>query len=187
MWTHINGVLVVEPLGNTDAQTEYVLKTVLDHLPVVESRYEGEMEIYVNRRNGTNYSSSTDEYDNWTNLSKTADGNRTIKPNPFTNTHKMQTEYIITLYAGLRHVELQPALKQLIKWLNRLSKRVWVLKSNIIIESGDKKISIVDADWLYQNFEMPNPQGDEFTNWSEHLMYQYIFTNNRRGENDGNE
>lgn len=183
MWTHINGSIIVEPLGFTSEQTEYVLKTVLNHLPVVESWREGEMEVYVNRRNGHNFSSSTDEYDDWTNLTKTNDGDTTTTRNPFTNPHHAQTCYVITVCGDLRSTELIHVARQFAKWITRLSKRVQIINTNVIIRNGERAISFDKSDWLDQNFEIPNRDSDNFTNWSEHLVWQYIFTK-QTPEND---
>ena len=45
-WTKVNGNIVVEPMGDTQAEIRYVLDSVLEHLPIV-SGSEGCMDVYI--------------------------------------------------------------------------------------------------------------------------------------------
>lgn len=65
-WTYITGTITVSPMGRTQHEKTYILNTVLDHLPRVTGS-EGDMDIYVNQKNGTNSSSSADEFGYCTN------------------------------------------------------------------------------------------------------------------------
>ena len=59
-WTHIFGIIKVEPLGRTQAEKTYLLQTVLEHLPVV-SGSEEDLEVIINQEHGYDSSSSVDE------------------------------------------------------------------------------------------------------------------------------
>ena len=60
-WTHVKGMVEVEPLGYTQAEKRYILETVLNHLPHV-SGSENDMKIYIIQKDGYNCSSSCDEF-----------------------------------------------------------------------------------------------------------------------------
>ena len=60
-WTHIKGVIEVNVPGRTQAEIQYVLETVLDHLPRVTGS-EGDMNVYIAREAGYNNSCSCDEF-----------------------------------------------------------------------------------------------------------------------------
>ena len=55
-WTKVNGNIIVEPIGETQAEVRYVLDSVLEHLPIV-SGSEGCMDVYIIQKNGHNRSS----------------------------------------------------------------------------------------------------------------------------------
>ena len=45
-WTHIQGIIDTYPIGRTQEEMDYILKTVLKHLPVIQG-WEGELETYI--------------------------------------------------------------------------------------------------------------------------------------------
>ena len=48
-WTYLNGTITVDCIGRTTEEAEYILKTVLNHLPRVTGS-EGDMNVYMIRR-----------------------------------------------------------------------------------------------------------------------------------------
>lgn len=66
MWTYVNGTITVNPMGRTNEEKEYILKTVLNHLPLVTGSEE-DMNIYIIPKKGYNSSCSTDEFGEKTN------------------------------------------------------------------------------------------------------------------------
>lgn len=56
MWTYVSGTIQVYVSGRTQPEIEYVLKTVLNHLPKVTGSEE-DMRVYINRRYGHSMSS----------------------------------------------------------------------------------------------------------------------------------
>lgn len=65
-WTYVNGTITVSPMGRTQAEKEYILKTVLNHLPLVTGS-ERDMNVYIIQKNGSNTCSSCDEFGEVTN------------------------------------------------------------------------------------------------------------------------
>ena len=45
-WTYVMGQIIVAPMGRTQNEKEYILKTVLDHLPLVTGSEE-DMQVYI--------------------------------------------------------------------------------------------------------------------------------------------
>lgn len=35
-WTYVHGIVVVKPMGRTQAEKRYILDTVLEHLPILD-------------------------------------------------------------------------------------------------------------------------------------------------------
>ena len=124
-WTHITGVITVEPTGCCQAEARYILDMVLAHLPRVPGS-EGDMEIYIEQKRGYNYSSTCDEFGQWSNLGNGDYG-----------MFDMQTCYLLTVHASLRDTVFQETFRNFQKWLCRLAKRVSVL--DLLIEPFPQK------------------------------------------------
>lgn len=65
-WIYINGVITVDPLGRTQAESRYILETVLNHLPVVKGS-EVDMQLYINQSRIYADSYTSDEFEQITN------------------------------------------------------------------------------------------------------------------------
>ena len=154
MWTYILGTIEVSPCGRTQAEKEYILKTVLDHLPRVTGSEE-DMEVYINKEDGTTSSSSTDEFFCESNLLD--DG-----------WLQTQDNYLITVKANLRDRMFSETLREFQNWLYRLSKRVLV--EDVLVRVKGWKQSIVFTNKndyysdLYYMAEVP---------WCYYLMWDY--------------
>lgn len=66
MWTYVRGLIELGVPGRTQAEKDYILQTVIDHLPKVTGS-EYSMNVYTIRANGHNIWSNHDELDhlNW--------------------------------------------------------------------------------------------------------------------------
>ena len=158
-WTYVNGTIEVSTLGRTQEEIEYILKTVLRHLPKVTGS-ERDMNTYIIKKEGYNFSSSCDEFE---------------KANPL----KIQENYIIVVNGSLRDRTLNETHKEFQKWICRLSKRVLV--ENVIVEikegffSDAKSIIISDTlDKYSEMYECPSwsKGSDGEPNWCEYLMWR---------------
>ena len=167
-WTYINGTINVDVPGRTQPEIEYILKTILDHLPIV-SGSERNMEVYINKRYGDNSSCSNDEYGMETNNLTDSYGNKSQQ-----GWLRTQSTYIITVNASLRDRKFEQTFREFIKWLCRLSKRITV-DSVLVKIKGNGKSYVINEDFFssfYKMEELPswcNKSGEP--SWWEHLMW----------------
>ena len=171
-WTYIHGTIEVSPLGRTQEEKEYILKTVLNHLPRVTGS-EGDMDIYINQENGHTTSCSCDEHENCTNNLINRYGDKSYR-----GWLEMQDHFLITVNASLRDREFDETYREFIKWLIRLSKRVYV--EDILVRiKGYSKATVLNFNWqscFYEMFEQPSwsKKSDGEPTWCEYLMWNYM-------------
>ena len=154
VWTHINGTVIVSPMGKTQAQKDFILKTVLNHLPQVTGS-EGDMEVYTIQKNGYNSSSSCDEFGEVTN--NLVDNYGYKDRNGWL---RVQEDYIIVLNGDLRDREFKETFRELNKWLCRLAKRVII--SDVLIRIEENNHSYV----INQNYNNPYHEMFETPSWN---------------------
>lgn len=162
-WSYINGMINVSPLGRSQEEIEYILKTIIRHLPKVTGS-ERDMHVHVIKSHGSNSWSNFDE------LGRPCD-------------FEYQDNYIVVLEGNLRDRFFEQTKKEFIKWLSRLSKRVLV-NSGVINVSGlsansfeHKSMNISfsnhdDNPW-HDMFEWPSWTSDSNgePTWCEYLMW----------------
>lgn len=169
-WTYITGTIVVSPMGRTQHEKTYILNTVLDHLPRVTGS-EGDMDIYINQKNGTNSSCSADEFGYCTNNLVDSYGNKSQR-NGWLRT---QDEYILTIDASLRDREFSETLKEFNNWLCRLAKRLGIEDILVKIRGYEESVLIADKKPYKDMFEYPSwsTYGEKKSseNWCEYLMW----------------
>ena len=158
-WTYVNDTIEVSTLGRTQEEIEYILKTVLRHLPKVTGS-ERDMNTYIIKKEGYNFSSKCDEFER-------------------TNPLKIQENYIIVVNGSLRDRTLNETHKEFQKWICRLAKRILV--ENVIVEIKEgffldaKSIIISDTLNKYSEmYEYPSwsKGSDGEPNWCEYLMWR---------------
>ena len=158
-WTYVNGTIEVSTLGRTQEEIEYILKTVLRHLPKVTGS-ERDMNTYIIKKEGYNFSRSCDEFE---------------RINPL----KIQENYIIVVNGSVRDRTLNETHKEFQKWICRLAKRILV--ENVIVEIKEgffldaKSIIISDTLNKYSEmYEYPSwsKGSDGEPNWCEYLMWR---------------
>lgn len=157
MWTYVSGTIQVHVEGRTQPEIEYVLKTVLEHLPKVTGSEE-DMRVYINRRDGYNMSSSHDEFGQQSNLE-----------NGFRGGFETQSIYFLTVDGTLRDRTFEETLKEFSKWLTRLSRRIWVC--DVLAEvSGDSQT------YLFTNhndcYSDLCDVDDELGSWTDYLYWK---------------
>lgn len=106
-WTYIRGLIELDVPGRTQAEKNYILQTVIDHLPKVTGS-EKSMNIYTIQTAG---------YDSWQNFDEFY--NRV-------EDFKTQSRYFLVLDGNLRDRYYEDTFKELNKFLNRLAKRLIV-------------------------------------------------------------
>lgn len=167
-WTYVRGTVEVTVPGRTQAEIQYVLDTVLAHLPVVTGS-EKDMVVHAVRRDGHNCSSSCDEFGMRTNNLVDSYGYRTRKRG-FMQT---QDQYILVIEANLRDREFEETKRAFLKWVCRLAKRVWV--DDVLIRIWDyAKAWTINNPRGFADMEEPpswsNDGGEPC--WWEYLMWE---------------
>lgn len=158
MWTYIHGTITVTPMGRTQAETRYILDTVLDHLPRV-SGSEKDMYVHVVQKAGWNSSCSDNEFGQWI---------------PHKDRHT-QSKYILVLEAALRDRAFDETKRELNNWLNRLAKRVGVSELLVrLYDCYDRELIISNAEPYAQMEEWPSwcKQSNGEPAWAEYLMWE---------------
>lgn len=149
-WTYVQGLIELGVPGRTQAEKNYILQTVIDHLPKVTGS-EYDMNIYTIRANGHDSWSNHDELDhlNWD--------------------FKTQSRYFIVLDGSLRDRYYEETFKELNKFLNRLSKRLIVNSMQVQVSTYDcsRIHTFTNENDCYGNmFEFEDP-------WYSYLMWEF--------------
>lgn len=146
IWSYVTGWIQCAPFGRTQEEKEYVLKTVLNHLPTV-SGSEEDMYIHTFPKGGYDISSDMDEYGNFT-------GKR----------YRVQTYYYIFVEGHFRDRTYKETYRQFAKWLARLAKRIEVVETNVeIMDRCGNNSAIQINRSLYDLVERPS--------WCYHLLW----------------
>ena len=174
-WTYITGTINVDVPGRTQPEIEYILKTIMDHLPVVTGS-ERDMEVYLNRVEGDNGSSSHDEYEMWTNNLTDGYGDKNRKGGWL----RTQSQYLITVNASLRDRMFEQTFREFTRWLCRLSKRLRVESVVVKIKGYDRSYN--DKEYIInESYDSPFDEMYEIPSWGnktgepcwwEHLMWK---------------
>lgn len=189
-WTYVTGWVLVNPLGRTQEEMEYVLKSVLNHLPVVTGSEE-DMYVHIIRAGGHNCSSSHDEYNEWTNNLTDECG----KKSRLGGWLQTQDNYYLFIEGHFRDTLFDETYRQFIKWLIRLAKRVRVCDADVLVSGDwDSRSERINAEFFDDIWELPSwstwrdkkyiyPYEDYDTNWCEHLLWWA----EKDGENNEND
>ena len=54
LWTYIHGSIYVDVPGRSQPEMQYIVSTILEHLPRVTGS-EGDMEVYLQQREGSRH------------------------------------------------------------------------------------------------------------------------------------
>lgn len=151
MWTYVQGLIELGAPGRTQAEKDYILQTVINHLPKVTGS-EGDMDIHIVRAYGHDMWSNHDEFDNlaWG--------------------FKTQSRYFLVLDGHLRDRRYEETFKELNKFLNRLAKR-------LIIDSAYVRLNDIGINYNSYTFTNKNNcYGKMFENedpWYNYLMWEF--------------
>lgn len=167
-WTYVSGTIKVDVMGRTQEEAEYILKTVIRHLPIVAGS-ETDMEIYINKSKYYESESSYNEFGICCGVE-----NHTKDK----GWYKMNNSYILTLEGNLRDRDFEETYKEVIRFLCRLGKRVRV--RDVLIRIADtykNKRKVIDEFELdnnpyYNMWESPSWHNEESMNWCEYLMWE---------------
>lgn len=168
-WTYINGTITVSPMGRTQEEKEYILKTILKHLPNVTGSEKDMYIKVIEKESGCKTSSSHDEFGMITDNLIDHYGQRSYHRGWL----ETNDDYIILVYGSFRDREFEKTYKEFIKWIIRLAKRVRIVDVLVEIDGYDKSEIITNKDTRFgQMFENPswtNETGEP--TWCEYLMW----------------
>lgn len=129
-WTTVIGTIVVDTYSVSNAESIFIAQTVLDHLPKITGS-EGDVQMSVQLVSDCNRSRSRNELD---------------VPH-HGSMFRTQSNVIITIYGTLRDMSFESTIKDSLKFLNRLSKRLWVDFGTFKVISRDdgRQIDLMDG------------------------------------------
>lgn len=146
--TYIRGLIELDVPGRTQAEIDYILQTVIDHLPKVTGS-EGTMDVHIVRAYGHNTWQNFDEFYNRVEDFKT------------------QSRYFLVLDGNLRDRYYEDTFKELNKFLNRLGKRLMVDSVYVRLYNYERSHIFTNKNDCYgKMFENDNP-------WYNYLMWGF--------------
>lgn len=154
-WTYVHGSLLVETYSRSTPETLYKVQTVLNHLPLIYGS-EGPVKFYPVLPDGHAYSSTHDEFEQFSNL-----GDRR---NSRYGWFETQTRCLIVLHGALRDRMFEQTLYETTKALSRLSSRLCVEECLITVNGFDKDFLFNNPKWLPDNYD---PE------WTSDLLWEF--------------
>lgn len=147
-WTYVQGLIELDVPGRTQAEKNYILQTVIDHLPKVTGS-EKSMNIYTIQTAG---------HDSWQNFDEFY--NRV-------EDFRTQSRYFLVLDGNLRDRHYKDTFKELNKFLNRLGKRLMVDSVYVRLYNYEHSHIFTNKNNCYgKMFENDNP-------WYNYLMWEF--------------
>ena len=147
-WTYVQGLIELDVPGRTQAEKNYILQTVIDHLPKVTGS-ERSMNIYTIQTAG---------HDSWQNFDEFY--NRV-------EDFKTQSRYFLVLDGNSRDRHYKDTFKELNKFLNRLAKRLIVDSVYVRLYDYNHSYTFTNKNDCYgKMFENEDP-------WYNYLMWEF--------------
>lgn len=147
-WTYVQGLIELDVPGRTQAEKNYILQTVIDHLPKVTGS-EKSMNIYTIQTAG---------HDSWQNFDEFY--NRV-------EDFRTQSRYFLVLDGNLRDRHYKDTFKELNNFLNRLGKRLMVDSVYVRLYNHERSYIFTNKNDCYgKMFENDNP-------WYNYLMWKF--------------
>lgn len=149
-WTYVQGLIELDVPGRTQAEKNYILQTVIDHLPKVTGS-EKSMNIYTIQTAG---------HDSWQNFDEFY--NRV-------EDFRTQSRYFLVLDGNLRDRYYKDTFKELNKFLNRLGKRLMVDSVYVRLYNYEHSHIFTNKNDCYgKMFENDDP-------WYNYLMWEFDY------------
>lgn len=164
-WTYVTGWIKVNVPGRTQDEKDYILKTVLNHLPIVRG---SEREMYFHTFRAGGYS-TTEFYDEYGQRTNNLDdyfykGYKSQKDGCL----RTQDSYYIFIEGNFRDTYFNKQYRQLMKWITRLAKRLYIEDIDVLYRD----------DMGHQQRIVFEPNGYDFAeiyvwenNWCDHLLW----------------
>ena len=146
-WTYVMGAVRVGTPAHSTEQAEYIVKTVLNHLPEVTGSERNMRVIVVSSSN----SCITQDWDEF------GHGTKAVKRDGF----RITSDYLLTVEGQLRDRNIEETYREIIRWLCRLAKRLSVEEICLKIK-GNRTLLITDATPFEKMYETES-------NWVERI------------------
>ena len=165
-WTYCKGYIEVTPFGRTQEEKEFILKTILNHLPIVGGSEEP-MYTHIIKAGGHSHSTIVDEFEA---------RNKRLYIGDHYGYRCVQDHYYIFIEGAFRDRSFSGTYRQIIKWLVRLSKRTIVITTDVNVYGGyddrEERIYCKDSEFA-DLYDMPSWLEDNSHNWTERLLPAY--------------
>jgi len=136
-WTYVRGVIRVDPIGETSTEKEFVVHTVLDHLPPVTGS-EKNMCVYV----------TPSVYYGLSCRGNTEYGYKSGRAAP---------HFLITIEGDLRDREFDQTRAEVMRWICRLGKRLLITDICLTVrDQYGRKVVLTDERPLLDLYEGPH-------------------------------
>lgn len=164
-WTYVTGVIRVSTPARTTEQAEYIVKTVLNHLPQVTGS-ERNMRVSITPSTHEHESQDWDEF-----------GERTR--NLVNGSLDIYPAFMLTVEGDLRDREVEDTHREFVRWLCRLAKRIGVDDVCVKISNHvGKEILITDPKPYGEMYEIP-------PRWVERIVGPEWWNEIEKGKLDG--
>lgn len=172
----INGVVTVKPKGRTQAEKQYVLETVLQHLPLVTG-IDTKMNVHIvpcysggkSDFNLDEFGKATDNIYPWKERAFVAVGDAY---NLVQSEKPIFDSYTLVLDAALWFIDYDKGCREFQKWLCRLAKRVLVNTVVVALFADDSAQSMVLSE--YDNVYVDMFEDEQ--NWCDFLLWKPALT-----------
>lgn len=181
-WTHVIGLIEVTVPGRTQPECDYVVRTVINHMPLITGS-EGPVSVHVVKKSGHTSSSNTDEYGQFSNLLTDEYGT----PSKY-GWLRVQDKYMLVLEGNLRDRFFAQTARETVRFLDRLSRTLEVTYYHVDVFSDDKgkytfqRKNDVKYDWIHQNYDRPwnrryvwhmfDEEEFRVERWTDHLLWR---------------
>lgn len=159
MWVYVHGLLRVSVSGRTQKEKEYLLDSVLRHLPTITGS-EGPCCVHYIQGCTSSWSDSHDEFDNKSNLVPSRG-------------YQYTDDYLVVLDGYLRDRYVERTVKEVSRFLNRLSSRLFVCYCYVEV-AGDTCTNIQtpcvfnNTKWMKSNYVSGK------NNWTYALTWHWV-------------
>lgn len=140
IWSYVYGLIEVDTMARSSEEAMYLAKTVVNHLPKIRGS-EKCAKYHFALADGYNQCSNVDEFGEVSNLA--------IWGN-WVGLFESQTEVFITIEGELRDTEFNSALRDVVRMLNRLAKRLYIRECLVRVSSYKNEVIINNPKWIME-------------------------------------
>lgn len=169
LWTHVQGFIKIDTFQHSNTDTIHFAQKIVDHLPRITGS-EGNADYYVILPNGYNQRSSTDEYDQYSNLGELQFYKRKCTSGlKYMYDFKTQSQAIIIIDGDLRDRVMMQTYKEVVHVLNRIASRASIRSCVVNISDWYEEKTIVNPNYLIHNWDDELAEKEKIKNEAEEV------------------